>query len=48
VFMYVFDAVLMWAVMVVMAWIHLSEIAGLLNGGKGKALRRVISVHSLH
>ncbi|USP76459.1 hypothetical protein yc1106_03733 [Curvularia clavata] len=48
VFLYVFDAVLMFATMVWMAFIHPSEITALLAGGRGKAVRRVISVYSLH
>lgn len=47
-FLYVFDAVLMFGTMVLMAWIHPSEITGLLKGGKSKAIRRVVSVYSLH
>jgi len=48
VFLYIFDAVLMFATMVLMAWIHPSEITALLQNGKGRAIRRVVSVYSLH
>lgn len=47
-FLYVFDAVLMFGTMLLMAWIHPSEITGLLKDGKGMAIRRVVSVYSLH
>ncbi|CAN9353379.1 unnamed protein product [Alternaria alternata] len=47
VFLYVFDAVLMFATMVWMAWVHPSEITALLSKGRGRAVRRVISVYSL-
>jgi len=46
-FLYIFDAVLMFATMVLMAWIHPSEITSLLHNGRGKAVRRVVSVYSL-
>ena len=47
VFLYVFDAVLMFATMVWMAWVHPSEITALLSKGRGRAVRRVVSVYSL-
>jgi hypothetical protein len=47
VFLYVFDAVLMFATMVWMAWVHPSEITALLSKGRGRAVRRAISVYSL-
>lgn len=47
VFLYVFDSTLMLATMVLLAWIHPSEITARLKNGKGKAIRRVISVYSL-
>jgi hypothetical protein len=48
VFLYVFDAVLMFATMVWMAWVHPSEITALLSKGRGRAVRRVVSIYSLH
>ncbi|RYN17532.1 hypothetical protein AA0112_g12025 [Alternaria arborescens] len=48
VFLYVFDAVLMFATMAWMACYHPSEITALLSRGRGKVVRRVISVYSLH
>ena len=33
-FLYIFDALVMWAAMVVMNWIHPSEVAAYLRGGK--------------
>jgi hypothetical protein len=33
-FLYIFDALVMWAAMVVMNWIHPSEVAAHLRGGK--------------
>jgi hypothetical protein len=47
VFLYVFDASLMFATMVWMACIHPSEITALLKDSQGRAVRRVISVYSL-
>ncbi|KAI9928007.1 hypothetical protein ASPWEDRAFT_42173 [Aspergillus wentii DTO 134E9] len=48
VFLYLFDAVLMLATMMVFAWIHPSEVNALLKPGKGsKAIRRVYSVYSM-
>lgn len=46
-FLYVFDSVLMLATMVLMAWIHVSEITARLKDGKRKAVRRMVSVYSL-
>ena len=34
VFLYIFDALVMWIAMVVMNWIHPSEVAAFLRGGK--------------
>lgn len=48
VFLYVFDAVIIFATMVWMAWVHPSDIAVLLSKGQGRAVRRVVSVYSLH
>jgi len=47
VFLYVFDAVLMTGVMVVFAVVHPSQINVLMNGGSGRAVRRVVSVYAL-
>ncbi|KAH7112498.1 putative RTM1-like protein [Dendryphion nanum] len=47
VFLYVFDSTLMLATMVLLAWIHPSEITARLKNGNGRAVRRVISVYSL-
>ena len=47
VFLYIFDSVLMFLTMVWLAWIHPSEITALLAKGRGKAVRRAISVYSL-
>jgi hypothetical protein len=47
VFLYVFDAVLMFATMALMAWIHPSEITALLARGKGVAVRNGISVYQM-
>lgn len=47
VFLYIFDSVLMLATMVLLAYIHPSEITALLGTGKNKAIRRVVSVYSL-
>lgn len=33
-FLYIFDALVMWIAMVVMNWIHPSEVAACLRGGK--------------
>jgi hypothetical protein len=46
-FLYVFDSVLMLGVMVLMAWVHPSEITARLGKGNGKAVRRMISVYEL-
>ncbi|CAE6996567.1 RTA1-domain-containing protein [Pyrenophora teres f. teres] len=46
-FLYGFDAVLMLGTMVLMAYIHPSEITALLKGGKDRLVRRAISVYSL-
>ncbi|KAF2179923.1 RTA1 like protein [Zopfia rhizophila CBS 207.26] len=46
-YLYIFDAVLMFATMAVFAWIHPSEITARLSGGNGKAVRRVVSVYQL-
>jgi len=34
VFLYIFDSLVMWIAMVVMNWIHPSEVAAFLRGGK--------------
>lgn len=47
VFLYVFDSVLMLAVMVLLAWIHPSEITARLGKGNGKAVRRMVTVYEL-
>ena len=47
VYLYIFDAVLMFAAMVLMAWYHPSEINALLAGLKPKATRHCISVYSM-
>lgn len=47
VFLYVFDAVLMTTVMVIFAVVHPSQINILLNGGNGRAVNRVVEVHSM-
>ncbi|KIW92239.1 uncharacterized protein Z519_07223 [Cladophialophora bantiana CBS 173.52] len=47
VFLYIFDAVLMFATMVLFAVVHGSELNALLKGGSGRAVRRVVSVYSL-
>ncbi|CAI6332794.1 unnamed protein product [Periconia digitata] len=46
-FLYIFDSAHMLATMILMAWIHPSEITAKLKGGKSKAVRRVVSVYSL-
>ncbi|ETI26437.1 hypothetical protein G647_03214 [Cladophialophora carrionii CBS 160.54] len=46
-FLYVFDAVLMLATMLLFAFVHPSELNALLKGGRGRAVRRVVSVYSL-
>ena len=46
-FLYIFDATLMLATMVLSAWIHPSEITGLLRKGNGKAVHHMVSVYSL-
>lgn len=47
VFLYIFDSVLMLATMIILTWIHPSEITAHLRGSNGKAVRRVISVYPL-
>jgi tellurite resistance protein TehA-like permease len=47
VFLYIFDAVLMWAVMAVMAWFHPSEITARLGKGNGKVMYRLVGVYEL-
>ncbi|KAL1591359.1 hypothetical protein SLS60_012058 [Paraconiothyrium brasiliense] len=47
VFLYVFDSTLMLATMMLLAWVHPSEISALSKSGRGKAVRHVISVYSL-
>jgi hypothetical protein len=48
VFLYVFDAVLMLAVMGVMAWFHPSEITARLGNGNGKVVHRLVNVYEAH
>ncbi|KAH7127131.1 RTA1 like protein-domain-containing protein [Dendryphion nanum] len=47
VFLYIFDSVLMWATMVIFAWIHPSEITARLGKGNGKAVRKGYEVYNL-
>jgi len=47
VFLYVFDAVLMWICMAILAWAHPSEIAALLRPGKARALRKGVQLYDL-
>lgn len=47
VYLYIFDSVLMFATMALLAWIHPSEITAYLQGSNGKAVRRVVSVYPL-
>ncbi|EXJ74394.1 uncharacterized protein A1O5_02690 [Cladophialophora psammophila CBS 110553] len=47
VFLYLFDAVLMFATMVLFAVVHGSELNALVKGGSGRVVRRVVSVYSL-
>lgn len=47
VFLYVFDSVLMWVCMAILAWVHPSEIAALLHPGKARAVRKGIEVYDL-
>lgn len=48
VYLYIFDSLLMFAVMVVMAWYHPSEINALLGGAKrNKAVRHFVSVYEM-
>jgi tellurite resistance protein TehA-like permease len=44
VFLYIFDAVLMLAVMVWLAWFHPSEITARLDGGKGIVMKKMVKV----
>ncbi|ENI01011.1 hypothetical protein COCC4DRAFT_204740 [Bipolaris maydis ATCC 48331] len=46
-FLYIFDSTLMWITMAILAWIHPSEITGLLKGEKGVAVRRGVEVYDL-
>jgi hypothetical protein len=46
-FLYVFDAVLMFVVMVVFAWVHPSEIYALLKGGGKRALKNGVQVYEM-
>jgi len=41
IWLYLFDAVLMWVVMVWFAVVHPSEVYALLKGGNKKAIRKV-------
>ncbi|OAP63850.1 hypothetical protein AYL99_03077 [Fonsecaea erecta] len=47
VFLYVFDAVLMFSTMILFAVFHGSELNALLKGGSGRVVRRIVSVYSL-
>lgn len=47
VFMYLFDSLLMFAAMVLMAWYHPSEINALLGGKSTKAIRHFVSVYQM-
>ncbi|KAJ9615378.1 hypothetical protein H2200_001453 [Cladophialophora chaetospira] len=46
-FLYVFDSILMFGTMVLFAAVHPSELNALLNGGRGRVVRRAVSVYSL-
>ncbi|EUC46921.1 hypothetical protein COCMIDRAFT_4065 [Bipolaris oryzae ATCC 44560] len=46
-FLYIFDSTLMWITMAIVAWIHPSEITGLLKGEHGVAVRRGVEVYDL-
>ena len=45
VFLYAFDAALMFTAMVILAVIHPSEVNALLKGGDAKVVRRMVSVN---
>jgi hypothetical protein len=47
VFLYIFDSVFMLATMVLLSWIHPSEVTALLMTGRAKVIRRAFSVYSL-
>jgi len=47
VFLYIFDSVLMWICMAILAWVHPSEIAALLQPGKARAVRKGVQVYDL-
>ncbi|KIW65019.1 hypothetical protein PV04_07309 [Phialophora macrospora] len=47
-FLYVFDSVLMLTTMALFALVHPSELNALLKSGRGRVVRRVISVYSLN
>jgi hypothetical protein len=46
-YLYVFDALLMFLAMVIMAWIHPSEVAALIRGG-GKVARNFIAMKEIN
>jgi hypothetical protein len=47
VFLYVFDAVLMFCVMLLFAWVHPSELNALLKGGNTRAVRRGVQIYQM-
>ena len=47
VYLYIFDSVLMFVMMVLFACIHPSEVTAYLEGSNGKAIHRVISLHPI-
>lgn len=48
VYLYIFDAVLMFATMVLFAVVHPSEINALVKGGGGKSVRKLVSIYELN
>jgi hypothetical protein len=48
VFLYIFDAVLIFATMVLFAVVHPSEIDALVKGGGGKSVRKLVSIYELN
>ncbi|KAB2570886.1 Protein RTM1 [Lasiodiplodia theobromae] len=48
VFLYIFDALLMFAAMAVFAWKHPSEVNALLRGGGNKAVKNVVVVYPIY
>ncbi|KAF2036036.1 RTA1-domain-containing protein [Setomelanomma holmii] len=45
--LYIFDSLLMWITMAILAWVHPSEIMALLKGGKALAVRRGVDIYQL-